>query len=81
MLLEYITAALENAEYKKLENGTWFAEISGFEGVWANSKTVEGCRKELSEVLEEWIILKLRDRELIPKVEGVEINIKEVVAA
>jgi predicted RNase H-like HicB family nuclease len=41
-----------------LEDGTWFAEIPGFEGVWANSKTVENCRNELIEVLEEWLILK-----------------------
>ncbi len=80
MLFEYIQVALENAEYKKLDDGTWFAEIPGFEGVWANSKTVEGCRKELTEVLEEWLILKLRDGDPIPKVKGMEINIKEVIA-
>ncbi len=53
MLVEYIQGALEDAEYKSLENGTWFAEIPGFKGVWANGKTVEECRKELVEVLEE----------------------------
>ena len=52
MLVEYIQGALGNAEYKRLENGTRFAEIPGFKGVWANGKTVEGCRKELVEVLE-----------------------------
>jgi len=69
------------AEYKKLDDGTWFAEISGFEGVWANRKTVEECRKELVEVLEEWLILKLRDGDPIPKVKDIEINIKEVATA
>ena len=54
MLLEYTHKALEKAEYKKLDDGTWFAEISGFEGVWANGNTIEGCRTELLEVLEEW---------------------------
>ena len=43
---------MEKAEYKKLENGTWFAEIPGFKGVWANGDTVEKCRTELLEVLE-----------------------------
>jgi predicted RNase H-like HicB family nuclease len=81
MLFEYIQGALERAEYKKLDDGTWFAEISGFEGVWANRKTVEECRKELVEVLEEWLILKLRDGDPIPKVKDIEINIKEVAAA
>lgn len=81
MLVEYIHGALENAEYKKLDNGTWFAEIPGFDGVWANRKTVEECRKELMEVLEEWLILKLRDGDPIPKIKDMEINIKEVTAA
>ena len=81
MLAEYIQGALEKAEYKKLDDGSWFAEIPGFEGVWANSRTVEECRKELMEVLEEWIILKVRDGEGIPEVRGIEIKIKEVAAA
>ncbi|HAG50470.1 MAG TPA: HicB family protein, partial [Deltaproteobacteria bacterium] len=59
MLFEYIQLALEIAEYKKLDDGTWFAEIPGFEGVWANGKTVEECRKELMDVLDEWLVLKL----------------------
>lgn len=81
MLFEYIQGALEKAEYKRLEDGAWFAEIQGFEGVWANGKTVEDCRKELMEVLEEWLILKLRDGDPIPVVKDIEINIKEVVTA
>lgn len=81
MLVEYVQGALEMAEYKKLEDGSWFAEIPNFEGIWANGKTVEECRKELVEVLEEWLILKLRDGDPIPVVKGIEINIKEVATA
>lgn len=77
MLFDYIQAVLDKAEYKQLENNTWFAEIPNFEGVWANGKTVEECRKELIEVLEDWLLLKLRDRDPIPVVNGLEINIKE----
>lgn len=78
MFLTYIQKALEKAEYKRLDDGTWFAEVTGFEGVWANKETVEECRKELSEVLEEWLILKLRDGDPIPSLKGVEIRIREV---
>ena len=53
MILEYCQKALEIAEYKKLEDGTWYADIPGFTGVWANADSVEGCRSELREVLEE----------------------------
>jgi len=81
MLFEYIQKALERAQYKRLDDGTWFAEIPGFEGVWANAKTVEECRHELMEVLEEWLVLKIRDQDPIPEIEGVDIRIKEVAAA
>ena len=80
MLFEYIQKALKKAEYKILDNGTWFAEIPGFEGLWANAKTVEECRFELQEVLEEWLILKIRDRDPIPEIEGIAIKVKEVAA-
>ncbi len=81
MLFEYIQKALERAQYKLLDDGTWFAEIPGFEGVWANAKTVEECRSELKEVLDEWLVLKIRDHDHVPEIEGVEIRIKEVAAA
>ncbi len=81
MFTEYVQGALEKAEYKKLDDGTWFAEIPGFEGVWANAKSVEECRKELVEVLEEWLVLKLRDEDPIPVVKGVGIRIKEITTA
>jgi hypothetical protein len=32
-------------------------------------------------VLEEWLILKIRDQDTIPKIEGAEIKIKEVATA
>lgn len=81
MIGKYIEAAIENAVYKKLDNQSWFAEIPGFQGVWANAQSVEACRKELIEVLEEWILLKTRDKELLPVIQGIDLNIKETVAA
>ncbi len=81
MLNEYIQKALLDTKYKILDDGTWFAEIPGFEGVWANAKTVEECRQELIDVLEEWVILKLRDGDSIPEVQGTKIEIKEVAIA
>jgi predicted RNase H-like HicB family nuclease len=78
MLLEYCERALQKAEYKKLEDGSWYAEIPGFEGVWANEATIESCRRELREVLEEWLLLKIRDNDPIPPVNGMELKISEV---
>lgn len=72
MLLDYISRKLKMAQYKLLEDGTYFGEIPGLDGVWANGKGLEECRDELQEVLEEWILLKFRDGEDVP---GFHLNI------
>jgi len=54
MLLEYIHQKLNKAKYKILDNGSYFGEIPGILGVWANEKNLEKCRETLREVLEEW---------------------------
>ena len=66
MLSQYIARKLAQSKYKILGDGTYFGEIPGLRGVWANANTLEECRKELQEVLEEWILLKVRDRDPIP---------------
>jgi predicted RNase H-like HicB family nuclease len=81
MIFEYCQKAIEKVEYKKLDDGTWFSEIPGFKGVWANAGTVEDCRKELITVLEEWIILKFRHVETVPEVDGLSVQITRVAVA
>lgn len=66
MLTEYISQKLNNAKYKILDDGSYFGEVPGLQGVWASEKTLEKCRETLREVLEEWLILKLRDKDKIP---------------
>jgi len=79
MLQNYINGAIKKAEYKKLEDNTWFGEIPGFQGVWANAASVEECRSELIEVLEEWLMLKIKDNDPVPEVDGINISVKKVV--
>jgi len=66
MLSEFIERKLKAAKYKILKDGSYFGEIPGFRGIWANAKNLEDCRKELREVLEDWMILKVRDKEKVP---------------
>ena len=66
MISEYILKKLKEARYKLLKNGAYFGEIPGLQGVWASAKNLEDCRKELREVLEDWMILKVRDHEHVP---------------
>ncbi|MDP3947719.1 MAG: type II toxin-antitoxin system HicB family antitoxin [bacterium] len=72
MLSEYISKKLKEARYKLLKDGSYFGEIPGLKGVWANAKNLEDCRKELHEVLEDWLLLKVRAGE---KISGFEIRV------
>jgi len=67
MLSRYIREAMTRARYRILDDGTYFGEVPGLAGVWANTRSLERCRSELQEVLEEWLLLKLRDNDPIPK--------------
>jgi predicted RNase H-like HicB family nuclease len=49
-----------------LKTGPSNIEIRLIQGVWANADTLEACREELREVLEEWIILGLKMGHHIP---------------
>ena len=57
MLTKYIQKALDRARYELLEDGKYYGEIKLCPGVWAQGNTLEGCRAELQEVLEEWLVL------------------------
>jgi len=79
MLTNYVRAAMNKAHYEILpDDGTFYGEIPGFDGVWANADTLEECRDELVEVLEEWIMLGISLHQPLPVVDGFELNIGEV---
>jgi len=78
MLKEYINAAMKSAKYEILsDDKTYYGEIPGFDGVYSNAKTLEGCREELEEVLEEWIFFKISKGAKLPVIDGIELKIKE----
>ena len=66
MLSEYTAKKLKEAKYKLLKDGTYFGEIPSLKEVWANAKNLEDCRKELQEVIEDWVLLKIKDHEEVP---------------
>ncbi len=67
MIEEYIQAALEKATYEIInDEEPYFGKIPELNGVWASGKTLEECRENLREVLEEWIILSIKKSLPIP---------------
>jgi predicted RNase H-like HicB family nuclease len=60
MIRQYIDAAMRQAKYEILAgDSTYYGEIPGLEGVYANAPTLEACRDELEEVLEEWVLFRV----------------------
>jgi predicted RNase H-like HicB family nuclease len=79
VLTDYIQAALRHAKYEILsDDGTYYGEIPGFDGVYANADTLEICREQLEEVLEEWILFRVYKNLTLPVVDGIELKVKEV---
>ncbi len=71
MLTTYIMAALKHAKYEIIDDGQYYGEIPNFEGVWASAASLEECREELRETLEDWLVLGLRMRHTLPVVDGI----------
>ena len=81
MLTEYIRAAMHRAKYEILpDDGTFYGEIPGFQGVYANADSLEACREQLQEVLEGWIVLGLRRGHVLPVVDGLELVVAQEAA-
>ena len=78
MIREYIAASMKRARYEILsDDGTFYGEIPGFQGVYANAPQLEECRNMLEEVLEEWLLLSLSRGLSVPVVDGLDLKFKE----
>lgn len=66
MLTDYIQTVMQRAKYDLLEDGSYYGEIRGFRGVWAEAKSLEACRRQLQEVLEDWLVVMLQIGGKIP---------------
>ena len=69
MLIQYIQAALENARYEIIDDEEpYYGEVPGLDGVWSNGNTLEECRQNLEEVIDEWVIVRLAKGVPIPQI-------------
>ncbi len=80
MLTEYIEAGMRHAKYEILpDDNSYYGEIPECNGVWANEMTLEETRKDLRGTLEDWILLRIHDGAEIPVIDGIDINLHELV--
>ncbi len=82
MLTRYLAAAMRRARYEILkDDGSFYGEIPGCRGVYANASSLEQCRTALMEALEDWILFRIHKHLAIPKIDGVELKVKKEQAA
>jgi predicted RNase H-like HicB family nuclease len=78
MLINYIQAAMRRAKYEILKDyHSYYGEIPGFQGVYANARTLEACREELEEILEGWILLRISRNLSLPVLSKIKLNIRK----
>ena len=75
MFTQYIATVMESAIIEKIDDPMPFlATVPEFKGVWAQGKTRREALSELQEVLEEWILLKIRKQQFVPTRKSYDLN-------
>ena len=76
MITSYIDRALHRARYEKVDEGEFCATVPGLRGVIATGRTLEACREQLAEVIEEWVLVRVAQRLSVPRIGGVTVEVK-----
>jgi predicted RNase H-like HicB family nuclease len=74
ILSEYVDQAMAQAEYDKLEDGTFSGRIPACQGVVAFGATLRQCQDELRSTLEDWIFVGLKLGHSLPIIAGIDLN-------
>lgn len=72
----YVLNAMLRASLEQMEDGRYFAEVPGLQGVWADGDSEQAAYNELHETLQAWLKLKIdhADRD-IPKIAEIDLNV------
>ena len=82
MLLQYIQVALESAHYEIIEDEEpFYGEVPPLAGIWATGKTLEECRHNLAEAIEDWVLFSIAKGLPIPALGQVAIHLPEKAPA
>ncbi len=74
ILSDYLERALAQADYDKLENGTFFGKIPPCKGVVAFGTTLRDCEIELRSTLEDWVLVGLKLGHELPLIGNMNLN-------
>ena len=76
MLLEYIEEGLKRARYEIIKDDEpYYGEIPELEGVWTTGNSLEECRQNLREVLDGWILVRVKKGLVIPPLGEIKVQV------
>ena len=76
MLTRYVSRSLERAQYRLLEDGAFAATVPGLRGIIATGATLEECRRDLAEVVEAWVLVRVSRGLTVPSLDGVTVKVR-----
>jgi predicted RNase H-like HicB family nuclease len=74
ILTDYVDQAMAQAVYDKLEDNTFAGKIPVCPGVVAFAETLRDCEAELHSVLEDWLLVGLKLKHVLPVIDGIDLN-------
>jgi predicted RNase H-like HicB family nuclease len=76
MLTHYVNRALERAQYRLVDDDTFTATVQGLRGIVATGPTLEACRRDLAEVVEAWVLVRVARGLSVPALDGVTVKVR-----
>ena len=76
MITRYLERALDRATYRMLPDGTFAATVRGLRGVVATGATLEACRRDLADVVEEWLLVRVARGLEVPSLDGATVRVR-----
>ena len=74
ILTDYVDGAMAQAVYDKIDDGTFAGKIPSCPGVVAFAETLRDCEAELHSVLEDWLLVGLKMKHVLPVIDGIDLN-------
>jgi predicted RNase H-like HicB family nuclease len=74
VLSDYVSEAIAQAAYEKLDDGSYAGRIPPCVGVIAFGASLRECENELRSTLEDWILVGLQLKHPMPVIRGIDLN-------
>jgi len=76
MISCYLEEALRRARYVTIPGSGYTATVRGLRGVIAHARSLEACRAQLSEVVEEWLLVRVSRGLPVPRLGRAQIRVR-----